>query len=133
MRSLVSSAWLLLAACCLAFPGCSTGPKVYRVSGTVTYLGQPLPAGVIFFDPDTTKGNSGPQGYASIKDGRYDTADPGGTGVGGGPYQARIDGFDGKPARELPMGRPLFSRYQQLIELPMEAATQNFDVPAQEQ
>ncbi len=129
MRSVVTSTRLLLAACCLAFAGCSTGPKVYHVSGKVAFRGEPLPAGVIFFDPDSTKGNSGPQGYAAIKDGRYDTADLGGQGVGSGPYQARIDGFDGKPARELPMGRPLFSRYLQSIDLPMNASTQDFDVP----
>ena len=130
MRSSFCSACLLFAVACLAFIGCSNRPRRYPVSGTVTYAGQPLPAGVIFFDPDVTKQNKGPQGYALIKDGRYDTAASGGKGVVGGPYLVRIDGFDGKPGRELPMGNALFTHFQQLINLPEAASTQDFDVPA---
>jgi hypothetical protein len=120
----------LLALLCLVSLGCNTRPKLYHVSGKVTYNGKPLPAGVIYFDPDVTKKNDAPQGYAMIKDGEYDTAAPGGQGVVGGAYVARIEGFDGKPGAELPLGRPLFTDYQKAIELPRGPAKQDFDVPS---
>jgi hypothetical protein len=129
MRLLFSALGFSLAVVCLALGGCGNRPKLYPVSGTVTHAGRPLPAGVIFFDPDVTKQNKGPQGYAIIKDGRYDTAALGGKGVGGGAYLARIDGFDGKPGRELPMGNVLFTQFQQPIDLPEAASTRDFDVP----
>jgi hypothetical protein len=110
-------------------PGCERGPRLYDVSGKVMYKGKPLPAGVIYFDPDVTKGGDGPQGYAVIKAGEYSTAAAGGKGVVGGRHIARIEGFDGKPGAELPLGRPLFTDFQQALDLPRAEATQNFDVP----
>ena len=52
-----------------------------RVSGMITFNGQPVPAGKIYFTPDTSKGNSGPTGYADITNGRYDTASEAGKGI----------------------------------------------------
>ena len=127
-RFIPRSAVALLALVGLAFGGCG-GPTVYHVSGSVTHAGQPLPAGVIYFDPDYTNGNDGPQGYAHIKDGRYSTSAIGGAGVLGGPYLARIEGFDGKPGAELPLGRPLFTDFSQPVELPQSDTSLNFDVP----
>jgi hypothetical protein len=115
--------WLLLA-------GCHQGPRLYPVSGKVMYGDKPLPAGVIYFDPDSSKKNDGPQGYAIIQNGEYNTAATGGKGVIGGPHIVRIEGFDGKPGEELPLGRPLFTDFQQPLDLPKAPATQNFDVPA---
>ena len=118
---------MLLALC--SFLGCQSGPRIYHVKGTVTYKGQPLPAGVIFFDPDIMKQNDGPQGYAFVKDGVYDTADKGGQGVVGRAYQVRIQGFDGKPGEELPMGRTLFTGFKQAVEFPLQNSTHDFQVP----
>lgn len=120
----------LLATACVLVSGCARGPTRYDVSGAVMHRGQPLPAGVIYFNPDVTRGNDGPQGYAIIKEGRYDTAGEGGKGVLGGPYTVRIEGFDGKPGNELPLGKPLFTDYQQSLEFPRSETTQDFDVPA---
>ena len=36
----------------------------------------------------------------------------------GGAYIARIDGFDGKPGNELPLGRSLFTNHQVKRDLP---------------
>ena len=69
----------------LLLAGCGRGPTLYQVSGRVTYDGQPLPAGVIYFDPDVTRNHDGPQGYAVIKNGTYNTSARGGRGVVGGP------------------------------------------------
>ena len=111
--------------------GCSTGPRIYQVKGTVNFEGKPVPAGVIYFDPDTEKGNDGPQGYAYIKDGVYDTKGKGGQGVAGKAYIARIRGFDGKPANELPMGQSLFLEYKKAIDFPLQDSTQEFQIAAQ--
>jgi hypothetical protein len=113
----------------LAAAGCEQGPRRYNVAGTVTYDGRPLPAGMIYFDPDVSKKNDGPQGYAFIKDGKFDTAETK-SGPVGGPHVARIEGFDGKPGEELPMGRPIFTDFSQPVDLPREDATLAFDVPA---
>jgi hypothetical protein len=121
-------ALVLTAAACTLLSGCTRGPRLYPVSGTVTHKGNPLPAGVIYFNPDVTRGNDGPQGYAIIKEGHYDTADTGGKGVLGGPYTVRIEGFDGMPGNELPLGKPIFTDYQVAVDLPQTAATQDFDV-----
>jgi hypothetical protein len=116
--------------CCVLALGCARGPQTYHVSGQVTFQGQPLPRGVIFFDPDPKRQNTGPQGYAYIKDGRFDTSQEDGRGVVGGAYIARIDGFDGKPGAELPFGSVLFTQFQQSLELPAAGpAVQDFEVP----
>lgn len=121
-----------LGVLCVVFAaGCARGPQTYHVSGQVTFQGQPLPAGVIYFDPDPKRQNTGPQGYAYIKDGRFDTALLDGRGVVGGAYIARIEGFDGVPGAELPLGSVLFTQFQQALELPASGpAVQDFEVPA---
>jgi hypothetical protein len=120
-------AGLLAVAIGFITAGCG-GPELYDVSGTVTYDGKSLPAGVIYFDPDVLKNNKSSQGYAVIKDGAYDTAAKGGKPVVGGSYLARIEGFDGKPGKELPMGKSLFTNFQKAIELPRATSTQDFYV-----
>jgi hypothetical protein len=109
--------------------GCNRGPEMYSVSGTVTYDDRPLPAGQIFFEADVTKGHDAPQGFAYIKDGHFDTAQ-GGRGVVGGDYVIRIQGFDGKPGNELPLGKPLFNDYVEAPDLPRGPSQLEFSVPA---
>lgn len=120
-------ALILSAAAGILIAGCR-GSKLYDVSGRVTYDGKPVPAGVIYFDPDFTKQNDGPQGYALIKDGSYSTAAQGGRGVAGGPHVVRIEGFDGKPGAELPLGKPLFTDYHEARDLPRARSEQDFTV-----
>lgn len=105
--------------------------REYDVSGTVSHGGQPVPTGAIVFEPDVSKGNSGPSGFAPIKDGRFDTRD--GQGVMGGPYVIKISGNDGKQDELglLPAGQPLFQEHEMHVELPKEDSEQTFDVPRQ--
>jgi len=118
--------WLLFNL--LAAPGCGDGgPKLYEISGTVTFKGQPVPAGTVMFTPDQRKGGSGPSGLATIKQGRYDTADSDGTGVMGGPYVVQIIGLDGKPTEMCPEGVPLFPDYTESIDLPRQNSTKDFE------
>src|SRR5215475_12345122 len=45
--------------------GCGGGPRLYRVSGNVTFAGNPIPFGKIYFTPDGAKENSGTPGFAA--------------------------------------------------------------------
>lgn len=117
----------LLAA--VATLGCGPGKdKVYNVSGMVTFNSKPIPKGQIFFDPDATKGNTGTQGFATIINGKYTTAEKG-QGVRGGAHVVRILGFDGKEANEAPFGQFLFPEYVLNKDLPKADAELNVDVP----
>ena len=99
------------------------------MSGTITFEGQPIPKGLIFFDPDPAKGTPGTQGFANIEDGRFDTAVPDkGRGIRGGAYIIRISGFDGREAPEAPFGQPLFPEHELTREFPAQDQTFDYDV-----
>lgn len=117
------SAMMLVAGC-----GKSDGPQRYSLSGQVTYGGQPVPAGQIVFEPDSSANNKGPQGYADIKDGKYRT-EPG-KGTVGGPHRVRITGYDGLTTDESKPTKPLFAEYQTKTDLPTADGTKDFEVPA---
>jgi hypothetical protein len=106
-----------------ALAGCTQEEKLFRVSGEVTHNGKPVPKGNIFFDPKV----EGPQGYASIVDGKFDTAKLG-KGVRGGSYDVRVNGFNGIEGPEAPLGQPLFPEYTGTADLPPEDSTYNLDV-----
>jgi hypothetical protein len=120
-------AWL--AACCCLVLGCGGKPQGSAVSGKVTFQGKAVPAGRIYFNPDFTKGNDGPQGFAEIRAGAFDTRD-GGKPACGGPTIVVIRGLDA-PAETAPgSGRtPLFREYQESLDLPRESCTRDFEVP----
>ncbi|MFN3150701.1 hypothetical protein [Bremerella sp.] len=128
--------WPIVATLMLfATIGCSSrddGPKRYRVSGDVIYDGKPLPAGKIFFSPDTDAGNSGPGGYTDIVDGKYDTNWDNSKGVVPGPHKVRVEGFDGQSSAKNdfhPKGNMLFPVYSDEIDVPKEASEHSFDIP----
>jgi hypothetical protein len=112
----------------LVLVGCKAEDKLYDVSGMLTHAGKPIPKGLIFFDPDSAKGTTGTQGFANIKDGKFDTADHG-KGIRGGAYVIRVSGFDGKEANEAPFGQTLFPEYQEKRELPKANSKLDIDVP----
>jgi hypothetical protein len=125
------------AALALLALGCGDS-KGYRVTGKVTFKGQPIPAGKVYFNPDTAKGNSGPSGFADIKDGAYDTSWSGGRGYGGGPTIIAVEGFDPNAKGDKDKGdtsgevifKSLFPRYDLPTELPKSNTTKDIDVPA---
>jgi hypothetical protein len=121
MRTLVWSVLVVVAAA-----GCGGEERLYHVAGTVTFDGKPVPKGVIFFDPVGT----GPQGFASIENGRFDTAQPnGGRGVRAGPHAVRVGGYDGKPGNEQPLGNALFPEFTATREFPPADSSYDVDVP----
>ena len=120
MRRMIGAA-VVLAAGLIA--GCSDdGPQRYRVSGSVTLDGKPIPYGEVLFTPDAAQKNSGPQGIAPIKDGKFDTAWDGGKGIAGGPTVIRVNGMTG------PNGKTL-CEYEFQVDLPREDSTRDIDVP----
>ncbi|VAX39287.1 hypothetical protein MNBD_PLANCTO02-1497 [hydrothermal vent metagenome] len=133
-KTLFSSIAMLLLI--LMVRGCGSevkGPTRYHVSGTVTFDGKPVPFGYVRFTPDDTQGNGGPQGIATIRDGKYDTAKEGKATIGG-PHKVQIYGIskeaehagEDDPALLLP---PLFPGYTTDIDLPKENTTHDFVVP----
>jgi hypothetical protein len=109
----------------LVVGGCTSdsGPKEYRVSGEAKVDGQPIPHGDVLFTPDGAAGNSGPQGIATIKDGKYDTSASDGKGVAGGPTIVKVTGFD-KPGSTVPL-----CEYEYKVDLPKADSTLAIDVP----
>lgn len=130
LRSILHGAAAVSVALALAMTlGCGpTGPPRYDVHGSVTFDGQPVPAGTILFVP--VPPNTGPGGSASIADGRYDTAENGGVSPTGGKHRLTLQGFDGQAEGEMPLGQPTFGPYDVELDLPQERSEQNLDVPA---
>ena len=114
----------LLRACCgvaglwaVLLAGCGDdGPARINVSGDVTWKGGPIPSGYMTLSPDVKKGNSGPQGIAFIKDGKFDTRFKGGRGAATGPQLLNVYGYDGvNPSEDHPWGAPLFLQHETKI------------------
>lgn len=94
----------------------------FRLTGTVTFDGKPVPFGDVLFTPDGSKGNSGPQGIAHIRDGKYDTGALDGKGVGGGPTVVRVTGLTG------PNGK-LICEFEMPADLPKGEGKHDIVVP----
>jgi hypothetical protein len=96
----------------------------------VDFDGAPVPAGTIIFEPDTSRGNSGPQGAATIIDGKYDTSQQGGQGTVGGHMIVRILGLKQQPdpGNDAPI-KPLFQDFEVREEFPKKDLTHDFEVP----
>lgn len=127
--------WGLLVAMwgvCL-LTGCSDekqSPR-YQVSGMVTYAGEPIPEGLVKFEPDVENGGQGPGDYAPIKDGFYRTEH----GICAGPVKVSICGFDGVPLEVVKDGQTVleksepFKDYPTTAEIKSEDTVIDFDVP----
>lgn len=94
--------WLALsvAATLLALAGCSNnGLHLAKVHGKVTYKGQPVQKGTVFFMPDEAKGTVGPAAMGGISaDGSYVlSTEQSGDGVIVGLHKVGITGFDPNP------------------------------------
>ena len=114
--ALALSAVVFLAGCA------EDGPKRFRVSGEARFDGKPIPYGDVLFTPDGTKQNSGPQGIATIRDGKYDTSGSQGKGVAGGPTVVRVTGLTGP-------GGKLLCEYEYTTDLPRADTTHAVEVP----
>lgn len=124
---------LLIVVGLLAASGCnsrSRGPRRYEIRGTVTFRGEPVPNGVIYFEPDASQGNKGPVSVVPIIGGRYDTVIHRCPGPLEGPAVVRIVGYpDATPGQEIVP--PLFPEYRtNAVVTPSRAGIDiDFDVP----
>jgi len=104
----------------------------FSVSGTVTFNGEPLQDGTIFFQPDSAKGNSGPGSLGEIKDSQYKIDKT--RGVLGGAYIVRITGYEPPPPATGPMpvrrGAALFPEHEQHIEIDPKSRVLDFQIPS---
>jgi hypothetical protein len=104
--------------------GCNPdGLKRYQVSGTVTFDGQPIAEGEIRFSPDNTKGNTGPQGYAAIQNGKFTTLKE--TGVIAGSMYATVTAVDPIKGEEKNDGsssrKIIFENWNYAFEMPAKS------------
>lgn len=104
--------------------GCSGGDsqKRFRLTGAATFDGKPIPFGEVLFTPDGNKGNSGAQGIAPIRDGKFDTSMPDGKGIGGGPMMIRVTGFSGP-------GGKLLCEFETQANLPLADGKHDILIP----
>lgn len=120
----VVTGWAALAAA-----GCGGGgPDRKPLEGAVTYNGKPVAYGSVMFNPDRSKGHSGVQGSADIRDGRYKTLPKMGPGVG--PHVAVVTGFDAV-ADAGPDTPPLFADVKIPIEVTDGSRQIDIEVPTQ--
>ena len=123
MRSVLVS----LSAILLSLSGCGVDDGRESLSGNVTFDGQPLVYGEIVFRP-----TEGPEGTATVRDGKYDT-DDGGLGITKGPNTVIVTGYAAEPTvntdetKASEAAAPLFSGYQQQADL--NSATLDIAVP----
>jgi hypothetical protein len=111
--------------------GCGDGGR-YRVTGTVTFDGHPVPAGMIYFHPDKASGNDRPSGFAEIVGGKFDTALGRGRGAGPGSHEVMISGHDPATSVGSDFERgalSLFDNYRETVDLPAAASRHDFAVP----
>jgi hypothetical protein len=123
--------WLMLALGAGLLGGCGPrGPVTFPLSGSVTWNGKPVPAGLVRLVPNAEAGNPGPAAVAEIMHGHYTT--PAGKGIIGGKYRVFISGYDGVPLENkeegtgYPLGRALFFDRLHEVEFPREATTRDF-------
>ena len=108
--------------------GCgSGGPQRYHLEGKVTFDGQPVPNGLIRFEPDSTQGNAGPVGYAAITDGHYTTATEGSKGALKGPIVAYLTGGPA-PDPKVEFPTMWFTDYRTTLALDPSKGVTTFDI-----
>jgi hypothetical protein len=112
----------------LVMVGCDSKPKLTEISGTVTFKGQPIPAGDVSFTPEVSVTGGQLQMYM-VKDGKYDSAQTPGTGLLPGKYKVRINGYDGKQIPNYFSGKQIFNAVEEQIEITAGKMTKDFVVP----
>lgn len=115
----------LMLCAVMLLAGCSQddGQERYRVSGKVTIDGKAVPYGEILLTPDAAKGNSGAQGIATIKDGRYDTQGSRAPGVASGPVVVQVTALSDASGK-------LLCEHEFQMEVQKADTTHDIDIPA---
>lgn len=129
LKRLSLIAGLILAVLVLA--GCGgDGLNRFPVKGTVTFQGQPVEFGAIFFEPTASVGEVAPTVYLPIRNGKYDA---GREGPIAGKYTVVVGGVD--KANEhvdddgITHSTQLFQDYRFEVEIPPPNNTLDIEVP----
>jgi len=103
MRFATCMALAACALCTLAGCGADNGLTMGRVSGLVTFKGDPVEFGDILFVPDGSKGNKGVPAMGKIdKDGRYTmSTQESGDGVIAGFHKVGVRVLDPEPVSKV--------------------------------
>lgn len=124
-----------VAALALIAIGCGDSGR-YRVSGRVTFDGQPVPTGAVTFLPLGGGDRDRSAGFCRIESGQFDSR--GGRSPMEGRHRVMITGFDGNAytskigdlVEDHPEGRPLFATHVVEVDIPRAQGTVlDFEVP----
>lgn len=106
--------------------GCGkSGVQRLNISGDVTYDGQPVPHGEVRFEPNASKGGSGPVGYATVSDGHFDTRNED-KGPVEGPVRISVTGYTSAKA----FAPQMFPTHTLEVDLDSSQSTLDIEVPA---
>ncbi len=124
-------ACVLATTCFLAVAGCGgDGLARIPVHGTVTYRGQPVEFGAIFFEPTESVGKIAPTCYLPVRGGKFDA---GPDGPIAGKYRVVVGGVDQSQKKVDDDGvthtQQLFQDYVFEVELPPPNNTLDVQVP----
>lgn len=120
---------LFVAVCLTLVLGCSTKPTPAQLSGTVTFKGQPVPAGYISFTPDVAAGGLGQIRVMQIKEGVYDSSKESEPGLKPGAYLIEIAGFDGKRIPLYGQGKQIFNPVKDSFTVPDGVNKKDWVIP----
>ncbi len=124
---------IFLVAICLGFcfvPGCGGRKDLSPLHGTVTFGDQPLECGSITFVCVDTAENGqapAPPTAVGVKDGKYALDKK--YGLLKGKYRVAVNGLEGKPRGDLPLGLNIFPEHRELFDYTGQE-TYDFKVPA---
>ncbi len=91
--------WSVALLACMAGCGSANGLQLAKVRGKVLFKGEPVTGGTVLFEPDTSKGTTGPAAAGSIsKDGTFVlSTEESGDGAVVGYHRVAITGIDPVP------------------------------------
>jgi hypothetical protein len=134
--SSLASKWAIATLTLAVLSGCGGDEPFtrHRITGTVTYQGQPVERGMIFIEPaDSSVGvsNQAPYGFLHIKGGKFESSTE--DSPTSGTYRLKVMGLDASqmPERGVVEGDvpTLFPTYELLVEMPPPNNHLDIEVP----
>lgn len=105
---------IVIACLAISIAGCDSKGDKFEIQGRVTFQGEPITEGKLLFLPVD---QSRPQAVATISDGEYVTAEPGGVSVG--RYKVQVFGYR-KTGKVQDLGGLLGEQEEQEQYIPVE-------------
>jgi hypothetical protein len=116
--------WFWCGALAFGLAGCGKeSASSFHYSGEAVFNNEPIAMGEVIFTPNISKGNTGPPGFAIIKDGKFDTKGLEGRPCMAGPTTVHVN------AKPKPDGS-ITCEYEYETDLPAGGGTLRIEVPA---